>query len=200
MFDSKKAIQMLVYSIQYKGGMIDIGMALVMVWFADRLHSRRYGCTITHAEYIVTEQGIFPFELYRMIVKSSFDSPSEQLYFEKHLNIERAESLTSRVHFEHEVLTTGEIQCVREICGAVSKLATNDITDMKNFYSKWTNSMTVLNMMKCKVFSIDELDLLLDADTKIKTNKLTEIFTKDNPLDLVSPNMRKSVVGIFTNY
>lgn len=190
MFDSKKAIQELVYLVQFKGGMMDINMALAIVWLADRQHSRKFGYTITGDEYIATEQGIFPAELNKMIRKSVFSGSSIKAYFEKYLNIINKDTLMARNYFDNNILSSNEIHSIREICNAVGKLAMSEITDIRNFFSEWVNGKPFSDKLKSNIYEIDEVDFLLDIDKNVQSSRLIEIFSNERNDALNSDNLK----------
>lgn len=192
MFDSKKAIQLLVYLIQYRGGMTEVNMALAIVWLSDRRHYRQYGISITGDHYIATEHGIFPATVYRMIRNSVF-SPGIKAYYDQHLNMVQQDILKAMKHFDNKILSTGEIKCTREICEAVSKLAKEEITAIKNFFSEWANYQPFTDATKCKMHRIDDLDFLPDIDKHIKNSKLIEIFSNERNDVLNSDNLKSRI-------
>lgn len=192
-FDSKKAIQMLVYLAHFRGGMVDLNMTLAIVWLSDRRHYRKYGRTITGDNYIATVHGIFPATLNRMIRNSVF-SPGIKAYFDQHLNVVFKDILKAMHYFDNQILSSREIQCTREICEAVGKLAKAEIADIKNFFSEWANCKPLSDASKCRMYQIDEVDFLLDIDKNVKNSKLIEIFSNERNNALNSDNLKSSII------
>lgn len=160
----KKATQALNFFAQKKGGKINKMKAIKLIYFADRLHLRKYGRPIVGDEYWAMKHG--PVGTRTLNVAELSLIPNVALrYARKYLKVadDKKQTFASLQPTDIDLFSQTDIECLEEVYNALSDKDQFELRDITHLMPDWKKHEKELGTAKKRV-RMDYKDFF--ADTK----------------------------------
>lgn len=160
----KKATQALNFFAQKKGGKINKMKAMKLIYFADRLHLRKYGRPIVGDEYWAMKLG--PVGTHTKNIAELADGAKEALaYARKYLKVvdEKKQTYVSQKPTELDLFSDSDLECLEAVYTTFSDKDQFELAELTHFMPDWRKHKKELDAGKKRV-RMDYKDFF--ADTK----------------------------------
>ncbi len=159
----KKATQALNFFAQKKGGKINKMKALKLIYFADRLHLRKYGRPIVGDAYWAMKLG--PVASRTKEIAELSVTPRESLvYARKYLKStdEKKESFSSHAPMDRDLFSDTDIECMEAVYDAFSDKDQFELAELTHLMPDWKKHKKELEAGKKRV-RMDYMDFFTET-------------------------------------
>ncbi len=163
-FNYKKAAQALNYLACKNGGTLNKMKAIKLIWLADRLHTRKYGRSITGDEYYAIPYGPIPSAVRDILESSNFLEDSASDYASCYLREVNKYEYSSISEPNLKVLSETDINTINQIEEKYGRLNEFELSDLSHEFPEWKKYKSALTKRLSSRFSIDQSDFFINID------------------------------------
>jgi len=148
----KKATQALNFFAQKKGGKINKMKAIKLIYFADRLHLRKYGRPIVGDVYWAMKLG--PVGSHTKNIAEFVDSSKEALaYTKKYLKLldAKKQTFTSQKPPELDIFSETDIACLEAVYNLFADKDQFELAELTHFMPEWKKHKRELDAGKKRI-------------------------------------------------
>lgn len=172
-FNSKAAINSLIFFAIEEGGMINKMKAYKLLWLSDKLHMLKYGEPFLNDEFFAMEFGPVPSRT-RDICEGNFYTLEEMQYFPKKLKPHDTDkySIVAISKFESDWFSDSEIEVMEEVYNAFGKLDQFELSELSHSFPEWNKFEKLFEEELSKREKMELIDFFNTGDKEF------EVFEK----------------------
>ena len=147
-FDYRKTTQVINLFAQLNGGVIGKLQVMKLIYFADRLHLRRYGRTITRDEYFAMQYGPVPSAAKEIAALSNYLDPREHEYAARFILPAGDHKIHTVKPADVDVFSESDEDVVREVWTKIGEPAIRrhefDMIEVSHLFPEWKKHATAV--------------------------------------------------------
>lgn len=164
--DYKKITQALNYIAKQNGGEINYMKALKLLYFADRLHLRRYGRFITDDKLVAMKMGTLGSQAKDIIKQNTYLPHEVYLYISDKLKRKLDQYIIGTNDSSLDRMSETDLECVNEILTAVGSYNELQLKDLTHELPEWKRFKYSIESGEQTVVEINESDLFNKTENK----------------------------------
>ncbi len=136
----QKATEALLFFCEKSKGKIDKMKALKLVYFADRMHLRRFGRTILSGDYFGMYHGPVHSEARDVIEKTQLNDPDEESYVEERLRRDDDEVVVAEnagFSRDNPAFSDSEVDVMEEVWQVFGRYHQLKLREITHLYPEW---------------------------------------------------------------
>lgn len=166
-FKFKKAVQAINYIAENNNGKVHRLKAIKLLWFADRLHLRKYGRTITGDTYVAMPYGPVASKTLDIIKRnSSFDPTLKSAieYGDNYLTT-KEEFILSTDSTNSKVFSQTDLESLKTVLENYNEVDRFDLAEISHEFPEWNRFEERFKYAGPKRFDMDIYDFFQNVET-----------------------------------
>lgn len=183
--DYKKITQVLNYIAEKEGGEVNYMKALKLLYFADRLHLRKYGRLITDDRLVAMNKGTLGSQARDIILKNEV-LPYNVFEYSKDKLKRDLKKYTIGPNFKDKSsLSKTDIECVDKVISIFGDKEEFDLAELTHKLPEWKRHEYVIEKKEKLVEDLEPLDLFEPTDNR----ELNKIYSQSDEELTISKNL-----------
>ncbi len=181
----QKATEALLFFCEKSNGRIDKMKALKLVYFADRMHLRRFGRTILGGDYFGMCHGPVHSEVRDVIEKTQLNDPDEESYVEERLKRDDNEIVVAenaRFSRDNPAFSDSEVDVMDEVWRIFGSFDQWLLREITHLYPEWKKNGQTLNSENRR-FQMNLMDFFQDLDLESLETLKTKFRFDGDPFE-----------------